>query len=557
MGKDSKSFLRNVGVYVFYMFVVYFAHFKKCAKFGLYEDDYHHVAYTFFENFSHYFSYIQHAVWNKRGIGYLICSTASYLSGAWFESLVPLYALGVFIVALNGFLVYSIAGRYLSFSFAFLCGALFILSPADTTKEYLTHIYFLQTSLLFSLSSVCLFRHGKRTVSYFLAALSLLTYESAFIVFFFAELLAVQGTVSIKRNVRHLLCCSLVIACAFAYKITVANDVYVARVVAGAESDLMLTVKQFAGGVVLGPFYSGQAIVRGVLLGIKAKAFWAVALALCLGAGAFFSLRLKPRQGSGPASTASADPPPIRISVFRYSRTLHSSSYFFFVALLFLPCAYLLSITHYPPATLVGRLTSEHLAATVAWALVLGAGGSMLWNHGMRKTVCVLCFIVLLGSYQYAVIMQKSYVDVAKAESAVLGEIERLCPDMRDADGIIVEPTFEFTRPHVKAMRVFHWALPLAGELRWGKNEDGTPRVPLYKPQTIPVQFRNNNGQIEFYNDGLPHWGAWVPVTGKTIFLVEKAHGGLRRFTLLRYNDISTEDKSITMNIRFKSVDSP
>jgi hypothetical protein len=406
---------------------------------------------------------------------------------------------------------------------------------------------------MFSLLGVCLFRCGKRVLSYFVAALSLLTYESGFLVFFFAELLATRDTVNIRRNMRHFLCCGVIIACILAYKVFITNDDYVAGVAAGVGANFPKMMKKFAGGMILGPLFSGLAVVRGVLLGLNTGALWAVVVACCLCVGRFFFLRVRNHEESKACSFfGSTEASQVTVGIFQYNRALRPDGYFLLAALLFLPCAYLLSITHYPPTSLVGRSTSVHLAASVAWALVLGAAASVLWNRGMHKTVCALCFIMLFGAYQYAGVMQRAYVRVAKEEVAVFDEIERLCPDMWGADGIIVDSSFE-RRPDIKAMQVLHWALPIAAELRWGKKQDGTPPVPLYRPLTTPVQFRDNNGQIEFFNDGLPQWGAWLPVTDKTIFLTQTAaRGSLRRVFAVEYAEVGARKQRREHSIHFK-----
>jgi hypothetical protein len=70
------------------------------------------------------------------------------------------------------------------------------------------------------------------------------------------------------------------------------------------------------------------------------------------------------------------------------------------------------------------------------------------------------------------------------------------------------------------------------------------------------VRFRKNNGQIEFYNGGVPDWGKWVPVTTKTIFL-SQGEGGLKRFNRLNYAGIDEKSgEIISFDIDFKPFDS-
>jgi hypothetical protein len=255
-------------VYVIFVVVVFVAHFKHCTQFGLYEDDYAHIAPGFFSDFDHFLSLIKSSIFDKRGIGYLVSISFSYFAGNIFHSLTILYIFGVFIVAVNAFFIYSSIKKYLSIPYAFLGGLIFILSPIDTTKEYLTHIYFLQISLLFSFIATFLYNRGNRFVSYFIAALSLLTYESVFIIFLFASFLSEEKEIKIRKHLKHLLLCCLVIGAILIYKALISKDDNVLGVMTYANVNPFEVIKRFVGGFVLGPFYSGFSLVHGFYLGL-------------------------------------------------------------------------------------------------------------------------------------------------------------------------------------------------------------------------------------------------------------------------------------------------
>jgi hypothetical protein len=117
---------------------------------------------------------------------------------------------------------------------------------------------------------------------------------------------------------------------------------------------------------------------------------------------------------------------------------------------------------------------------------------------------------------------------------------------MYDADIIIIRTIFGSSA----AMSVYHWALPIAADYYY---ENGPyPRLPIHSPLNSTALFRNLNGKIEFFSDGYPRWGEWVPVTEKTILLTDTENGGLRRLTHLSYATYKDTDGVVSFDIDFK-----
>ncbi|WLT38651.1 hypothetical protein NON20_02200 [Synechocystis sp. B12] len=118
--------------------------------------------------------------------------------GAKLGGIRALYLIGFTILSVNACLWYSLVKKLLKKYSAIIASLLFVLYPADTTFVFLQHLIGIQTSLLFLLIAFHVYisssekhklNYFSKPISYVFATLSLLNYESLFLIFFTASLL--------------------------------------------------------------------------------------------------------------------------------------------------------------------------------------------------------------------------------------------------------------------------------------------------------------------------------------------------------------------------------
>jgi hypothetical protein len=227
-----------------------------------------------------------------------------------------------------------------------------------------------------------------------------------------------------------------------------------------------------------------------------------------------------------------------------FCKEVSPALYLFIIATIMIPLSYLMGFTHYPPTAILGRGTSVHLMSSVSWAFFISSALSLLSKYCGTRRIIFICLIMLSSFMNYFYMLQYSYVYIKNEEMKVFKRLEDLCPDMYDADIIIIGVAGE---PNSAAMDTYHWALPIAADYYY--EEGPYPHLPIHTPLSSTVHFRNSNGKNEFFNEGYPQWGGWLPVTEKTILLMPTADGNLTRLTHLSYITYNGED---SFDIAFK-----
>src|ERR1700739_4866811 len=165
--------------------VVLFSLYVRVADYGFYEDDYWGIV--------PYFKTPVDEMWNMtishlrtwptgRPLNHILPKWFSWL-GYHLAGVQGIYFLGFLIHSTNAFLVYLLLRRWLGHWAAVLAGCFFVLLPADTTRIFLLHSAHVHTSLTFLLVALLINRTRYWLLSYPIAGLSLLSYETAFLPF--------------------------------------------------------------------------------------------------------------------------------------------------------------------------------------------------------------------------------------------------------------------------------------------------------------------------------------------------------------------------------------
>src|SRR5258708_35520843 len=135
-----------------------------------------------------------------------------------------LYFLGFLVQSLNAFLLYHLLKKWLDRWSAILGGCLLILLPADTTHIFLEHSAQLHTSLTYLLVGLLIKRTRLWPLSYPVAALSLLSYETAFLPFIVFPLFLVDRKKRIFQWLTHLIICARVLLTVFSIRLSLSDS---------------------------------------------------------------------------------------------------------------------------------------------------------------------------------------------------------------------------------------------------------------------------------------------------------------------------------------------
>ena len=364
MSSQSKStclFLVSIGS------VVFFFHFLYLHAFGFYEDDYWAVVPFIGDKLSAIFHLFAEAFqkWPQgRPFNHSLPKVMAVI-GMHLGGIGGIYALAYAAFCLNCSLVYLILRRIFSFAPALAGTLVYVAFPADVTRPFLVHAAHVQGGMTFFLLGAWLwFKGGKfRFVGYPMAALSLISYETAFLPFLTLPLLAGYNLRSTWRGlIRHLLICGGIIA---AYGI-IRYARGESRAV-DALGDPLTSLGHMLTSLYLGPLTSATRLIVAPIEGLRLLDPTAWVCALCILFGILTLLRLhRGEANAAPAADASAP----------------KSGYVYLLgcAVLIWSGSYALTLTNYPPTQTMGRLTSTHTAAAWAAAVFCAAFVSVLAN---------------------------------------------------------------------------------------------------------------------------------------------------------------------------------
>jgi hypothetical protein len=418
--------------------VVYFAHYLRMYAFGLYEDDYWAIAPNFTrplnqlpDLFLQCFRY-----WPQgRPLNHSLPTALSAI-GYKLGGLPGIYGLAYAWLTLNSALVYAIVRRLLSGPSALLATFVYVLFPADATKNLLVHASHVQGSMTFLLAGLLLWLWGGvwRWVSYPVAALSLLSYESAFLPFLAAPLLWAGDRKSTWRTwLWHLTLCGIIVA-AVAYIRLHTGDTRAGGVIADPwEAGRMVLTSLY-----LGPLTSLRMMGKGAWLGTREVCTAGIASAVVVACFVYICRPLgDAREQAGQAL------PRVWPSWLDHHRTVAGKLpwwWIFIAALLMLCGSYALTLTNYPPTQEFGRLTSTHVAA--GWGMALGVAALMegarrhFGRHAIWLTVAVSVWVGALFLYQDFI--QREYVRAWNIQRNFWYQVGTLAPEAAPGWTIIV-----------------------------------------------------------------------------------------------------------------------
>jgi hypothetical protein len=444
------------------------SHFFYFREFGLYEDDYAFIADAMARNGSYLLDQLQASVLFPQGrpVGFYCAAVLAFMGdkmgGLWAD-----YLMGFVIITLNAYLFYRLLKYTELEALAVMGGLLFCLFPADTTKILLTHAFILQISLTFLLSASLCYLANRTVLSYVMILGSLLSYESAFIVFFGIPLFRQKwDRVWVKESTRH-------VAILTAYMVGIAlirwlfQESRVSSLVAQPVR-LILLLQKILNAMAIGLNTSLSLFVTAPFASIPHwnwMTFIAVALCCVLFLLKFISLNVHSVD-----KTVRLAPALANISFFALFDNQKIPDYylkilkFLFVGLVLSSLSYALAFNmpHYPPAVDKGRLTSVHLAATVGSSLVAACLLSLLLkmaiahrHKGVMSALLSLYFACLVG-YQFTI--QIDFKQSWQNQRMFWAEVLAASPDLDENTTVLV---VDRNLPKTEFILTHSWANPL------------------------------------------------------------------------------------------------
>ncbi|MEW6566784.1 MAG: hypothetical protein AB1449_01170 [Chloroflexota bacterium] len=205
-------------------------HYWHSAQFGLYEDDLTHFPRAAAMSWGEVTSFATDPsrIVGLYGQGHPLHYTFIYLLANLGWRLAELqgpYWFGFAIEAINALLFYALLRRIHSRALGVLGGLAYVLYSADTTQAFLTHSLGLQPSLTFLLLAAHGYVSGRRWLSYPLAGLALLAYETTYPVFIGLPLLSPPLGRKARRDfVVHLLILGLMLGGFILWRVAVGDD---------------------------------------------------------------------------------------------------------------------------------------------------------------------------------------------------------------------------------------------------------------------------------------------------------------------------------------------
>lgn len=445
------SAYKDLTIYFFYAIVIFLAFYLKFGSFGLYEDDYWYLAIPANSDWNEFVQFIKAQLVNTvenrgRYIGAVFPFLLSYLTYH-VGGLKFVYLFGVLLVAVNSLLIYKILKKAFPVNLAIIAGLIFSLYPADTTKALIVHIYNLNTSLLCALGGLLLFLNNRKVLGYFVAFLSMLNYENAFLPFVLAPLLATLNWD--KKLIRNLIVHWLIIGAYFILLVFL-------RKTSGEVTINNIETSQFIyntmKSLVLGPLTAALAFFIAIYESISnfnQVYFNVIATFILIGLGSclYFSDSIK-------ISLNSND-----LKDYSINRTVILKT--FCIAITLTVIGYAFGFSH-EPFVFKGRMTSVHFGGALGMSLLAASIIYFVYiylkNNLLKKFYIVFFSLFMSFLAGYGMIIQNDYIKSWNLQKKFWSKVIELCPDVKENTLILVMK--KNTRETDYALS-YSWASPL------------------------------------------------------------------------------------------------
>lgn len=439
-------------------FILWVVHYWNVNSYGLYEDDLTIIPQAIQMSIEELVKHVSNYILSFEGQGRPLHHSFIFLFsniGFRINGLSGIYLLGFMIELLNGFFLYLLVRRiHPSRALALLSGISFVLFPADTTKIYLTHSLGLHPAIFFILIGLHCRLSGYRFLSYILASLALLCYESVFPVFLVAPLLTYEWNKRmVKRLLEHLIIMMVILGVVFLIRILMGeNRVSSLGVVTIATTPLLHMVQG-------PPVALGTYLYRPMQVLLSQDLFMvsfivAVTLIFSWFIYRFFII-----------DNASGDQKEQAIITFssRYARQWIESHLrevkIIAIGSAMLVASYALTFTTRAYA-ITGRDTRVHAAAIIGSSILFGVIAYLTLN--IQKSILrrlafmsLMTLLVLLAVFGFQV--QQEYVTAWRLQQEFWAQLLPLIQDVEPGSAVLIDPSGLEDTHQIWAN---HWNLP-------------------------------------------------------------------------------------------------
>lgn len=451
-GNNLKEKYNNIYVFLFLALINWVSHFLYFKRFGLYEDDYANVGIFLGIDLPHLLKVITNrlTVWTEGHplafLPVLFLYIGELLGGFQF-----LYVIALIIVTLNSFLVYKILKKIIPESFVLaIAGALlFSISPSDTTKLYLQHVFILQISLTFFLSATLLYLNNRKALAYLTIILSMFTYESPFMLFFGVPFLTGNWDKKfLKEYLKHFIILCLMIAIVFLYR-KLTGETRALEV----SGDFFGVFLKIIAGITTGPLYNLFLFIRAPVFTLyhlvprNTENWWYYnyiyyILSGCFGLflWLFYKLNSDYKSNSVRNAVSAGEGNFIMEDDSGFKEYFRKIIMLIIAAIILLCLGYTVSFTHhlYIP---MGRLTSVHLAATIGGSIIFGCVCASVFfiaeRYRLKKYAVIIVSLYLTLLIGYNTLAQKEFVESWSYQKYFWSEVVKLSPDLQDSTVIL------------------------------------------------------------------------------------------------------------------------
>jgi hypothetical protein len=513
--------------------ILFLSHFLFVAEFGLYEDDYFYVLPRLTENFrdfSTFFFYtLMHPGQGRPLFGPFQGALAYF--GYHAGGLVFCHLISFVFLWVSAILLYQLLLRKLPQRAAFLGALLLVLFPLDTSRQILMHQMATVIPTAVLLCAFHLYVSRRFFLSYLVAGVPLLAYESIFLPFIVAPFfLEDQPRKLIKSLIIHAGIFTVIIGIVFGLR-TLFGEPRALE----TSAHLSEEIPKIFWSCVANPALGVWAIVARPVDALMHSRAEGCIVALLAGITTFFVLR-----GLGANGRAEGR-----------ERIHHSAAWPILCAgVIAWVIAYVLDFRpdYYPPGVTIGRLSAMHGIAGFGAALVLAALVSLLVDPLPQRfriglDVCGALFIGGLAAFGFH-IQEAEYVTNWQQQRDFWLGLAPLIQDARAGDNIVLQ--IEYRRhgliPYTQAFTAdemtvypnlaFPYFLDFTPDLKhpptfhgyadYIKVSEGDGEVLIQSPVFDPQRFAHIRGDNLLFlraQDGvLQRVGGEITIGGHTMF---------------------------------------
>jgi hypothetical protein len=531
----NRSLVKNVAAFVDHNAVVilicvltWIAHFALFGRFGLYEDDYSHIAPflrwdvgALAERFGVFHTWKQ-----GRPLQYIfppILTMVFYPIGG----LRLLYFAAYVITSVTGILFYKLALKVTgSRLFAVIASLAFVFFPADTTHTFLMHAFALRIALALVIGACLLYLSERYVLACILAFAGLITYESFFLVFLAFPIL--KNEWDRKEGILELLRHGAISTGLIGFTVAMRLFNRESRVTDLAGSSIIDTIKAVLYRFFWGPVTALRQLTFGPALTLPDWAIGSFIVLLITAVLVYVVLRIEKSKDAAGEQAQRGELGIYRLPALARSGGIDRDELITLARLILssgavLVLAYLFSFTH-DPLMKLGRLTSVHMAASVGGSLFFTALAYTLFYLLRRPLYRQIALGVLalhfgiFGGYRF--LIQEDFARAWVYQKWFWTNVVNISGEMSDRTMIVVDAK---DIPQTAYIQTYSFAASKMLSLLFEMPSEWE-RAPI----ALPTAFSALVEQTDSGKQGVywPHTGTWYEVDGGNIIVLTLGGGG-------------------------------